>query len=680
MGDSRKLRGAMLLTAMLAAASAAGCAGPSTRILPRESREQRREPDELPLLEEGNPFYMQEELEPLAASPRVGGSEEEKKIVRYMKQLLEDYGYEVTMQSFSWQENPEEAALSGINLEAVRKASSENADILIIAAHHDTVPYSPGAGDGAAGVAALLETARLLSRMPTDTELRFVSFSAYAKEQAGCRCYFASLTGAERARVIGAVQLDELGFGRDGGLVLGTIDGKPTFLGDSLKTTGQELLRESWPYGQRETGGHARFVQEGIPAVSLSQRLESYESGSRFDTIRTVDIERLTQVVNVLSRTVSDIMSPDTPSMLAKSRHYNDLRDRAYIQHRQTPIPFGEKPFETERRLGMRGSQTVENTDNEGNSIRAYQYPVKWFGVDQTLLTDFYYVAGELDLVSIDGDGAGVDFEEMRHRLESVYGEPAELWEGPAGTEYVWQDPVCTTLVSLSPLQDSYRLELRNYETERTLLDSYEIIPASGQNPQMGLGRREGAEQKAQDPRVNVLMAKVRQFLPLGGQAELIRADIYTDGIGGTSTSLEVLSEDDREPEAQGQPPRFVWGIDLEDALHRDGRWRHETETERQILLLCGRLFQQTGTYGDDFEKTFSEWDTSQEQVFLGVKPGDLGEPEPSFEESFLWFVLTDHPGEADGIWGARIRFFYQYEELTAYRTQIRNNLRMREF
>ncbi len=97
-------------------------------------------------------------------------------------------------------------------------------------------------------------------------------------------------------------------------------------------------------------------------------------------------------------------------------------------------------------------------------------------------------------------------------------------------------------------------------------------------------------------------------------------------------------------------------------------------------MLLCGRLFQQTGTYGDDFEKTFSEWDTSQEQVFLGVKPGDLGEPEPSFEESFLWFVLTDHPGEADGIWGARIRFFYQYEELTAYRTQIRNNLRMREF
>lgn len=676
MGVLHKFRGAAVLAVLLAAVSADGCAGPSTRILPRESREQQEGPDELPVLEEGNPFYMQEELEILAASLRVGGSEEEKKIVRYMKQLLEDYGYEVAVQPFSLKD-PKEAPLSGTNLEAVRRAASEDADILIIAAHHDTVPYSPGAGDGAAGVAALLETARLLSRMPTDTELRFVSFSAYAENQAGCRYYFSSLSEAERERVIGAVQLDELGFGRDGGIVLGTIDGRPTFLGDSLKSTGRELLRESWSYRQREAGGHARFVQERIPAVSLSQKLGSYEAGSRFDTIRTVDIERLTQVVNVLSRTVSDIMSPDTPSMLAKSRHYNDLRDRAYIQHSQIPIPFGEEPFMTERRLGMAGRQTVENTDNEGNPILAFQYPVKWFGVDQTLLTDFYYVSGGLDFVSIDGDGAGVDFEEMRNRLETLYGAPAESDEGPTGTGYVWKDPVCGTLISLSPSQDSYSLELKSYEAERAVVDSYEITPASGQNPQLGLGRREGAGQAAQDPRVNVLMAKVRQFFPLAGQAELIRAEVYTDGIGKTSTSLEAVFEDSGEQAAQDQALRFIWGIDLEDALKKDGSWRHETETERQLLLLCGRLFKETGTYGADFDQIFSEWEMSQEQVLLGVKPGDLEGPEPGFEESFMWFVLTDQPGEADGIWGARIRFFYQYEELVAYRTQIRNNLKM---
>lgn len=331
----------------------------------------------------------------------------------------------------------------------------------------------------------------------------------------------------------------------------------------------------------------------------------------------------------------------------------------------------------TERRLGMAGRQTVENTDNEGNPILAFQYPVKWFGVDQTLLTDFYYVSGGLDFVSIDGDGAGVDFEEMRNRLETLYGAPAESDEGPTGTGYVWKDPVCGTLISLSPSQDSYSLELKSYEAERAVVDSYEITPASGQNPQLGLGRREGAGQAAQDPRVNVLMAKVRQFFPLAGQAELIRAEVYTDGIGKTSTSLEAVFEDSGEQAAQDQALRFIWGIDLEDALKKDGSWRHETETERQLLLLCGRLFKETGTYGADFDQIFSEWEMSQEQVLLGVKPGDLEGPEPGFEESFMWFVLTDQPGEADGIWGARIRFFYQYEELVAYRTQIRNNLKM---
>ena len=186
MGVLQKFRVAATLTVLLTAVSAGGCAGPSTRILPRESREQADEPEELPVLEEANPFYMQEELEILAASPRVGGSEEEKRIVRYMKQLLQDYGYEVKALSFSWTGNPDGAAVSGTNLEAVNKAPSENADILILAAHPDTVPYSPGAGDGAAGVAALLATARLLSRMPTDTAIRFVSFSGYTEDQAGC--------------------------------------------------------------------------------------------------------------------------------------------------------------------------------------------------------------------------------------------------------------------------------------------------------------------------------------------------------------------------------------------------------------------------------------------------------------------------------------------------------------
>ena len=97
----------------------------------------------------------------------------------------------------------------------------------------------------------------------------------------------------------------------------------------------------------------------------------------------------------------------------------------------------------------------------------------------------------------------------------------------------------------------------------------------------------------------------------------------------------------------------------------------------RRILLLYGQTLKETKHYHDAFLQAFPDREDLPERVMLGVKPGDGFEQLPDLPESFLWFVLTDQPEEADGEWGARIRFFYQYEELAAYRTQIRNNLKI---
>ena len=106
MGDSHKSGWAVILAAFLAVSGILeGCAGPSTRVLPRETREQPVQVEELPILEEGNPFYLREELEILADSPRPAGSEGEKRAVRYIRQLLEDYGYEVSLQGYTYRED-----------------------------------------------------------------------------------------------------------------------------------------------------------------------------------------------------------------------------------------------------------------------------------------------------------------------------------------------------------------------------------------------------------------------------------------------------------------------------------------------------------------------------------------------------------------------------------------------
>ena len=125
MDNRQGSRRAILLAAALAAGCmAGGCAGPSTRVLPQESKETFPMQEEPFVLEESNPFYLQEELEILAASPRVCGSEQDREAVRYIRQLLEDYGYETSLQQFARYLGSEEERVIGTNVVAVRLAQS----------------------------------------------------------------------------------------------------------------------------------------------------------------------------------------------------------------------------------------------------------------------------------------------------------------------------------------------------------------------------------------------------------------------------------------------------------------------------------------------------------------------------------------------------------------------------
>ena len=59
----------------------------------------------------------------------------------------------------------------------------------MLSAHHDSVPTAYGANDNASGVAALLYTAEALRNVPTDTEVRFLSFTDEENGKNGSRTY-----------------------------------------------------------------------------------------------------------------------------------------------------------------------------------------------------------------------------------------------------------------------------------------------------------------------------------------------------------------------------------------------------------------------------------------------------------------------------------------------------------
>lgn len=62
------------------------------------------------------------------------------------------------------------------NLVAERKGSEPGKSVIILGAHYDTVPETPGADDNASGIAGLLELARLLKGTSGNRTIRFVAF------------------------------------------------------------------------------------------------------------------------------------------------------------------------------------------------------------------------------------------------------------------------------------------------------------------------------------------------------------------------------------------------------------------------------------------------------------------------------------------------------------------------
>ena len=79
-------------------------------------------------------------------------------------------GYRVTAQSYR-----AHGVLSE-NLDVTCEGQSEPSEIILIGAHYDSVPGSPGANDNACGVAALLEISRGFAQRAPAPSVRFVAF------------------------------------------------------------------------------------------------------------------------------------------------------------------------------------------------------------------------------------------------------------------------------------------------------------------------------------------------------------------------------------------------------------------------------------------------------------------------------------------------------------------------
>jgi hypothetical protein len=100
---------------------------------------------------------------------------------------------------------------TGKNIETKIPGKIGSGKIFLLTAHYDTVPATPGADDNAAGVAAVLSAAKIMSQYSFNHEIRFVCVSGEEEGLLGSD-YYAKNAYESCDSIVTAINLDMMGY------------------------------------------------------------------------------------------------------------------------------------------------------------------------------------------------------------------------------------------------------------------------------------------------------------------------------------------------------------------------------------------------------------------------------------------------------------------------------------
>ena len=337
MSASGRARAAAVLAA--AAWGAAACAAPATA----DARAGR--PGDAPepaAIDAGSLRALYSRL-PFDRSLRAPGHAAAR---AFVLDTLRDLGLEPRVLPVEWA-GAADADLA--NVEVRLGVAGGEAPLLVVSAHYDSVPGTPGADDNGSGTVVLLELARRLAHRPLDLELALVWFDAEEEGLIGSGRYVEALRPDERQRLMGAINLETLGYTdrRPGSqsqppgtkalfdpgdrgdflLIVGNLqsallgravfEGLQTEHGPGFRSELFALLPGAgWLVPDSRRSDHARFWDAELPAVMLTDtaNLRSPHYHQPTDTVETLDLEFLASAARGVERAVLRLAERDQPA------------------------------------------------------------------------------------------------------------------------------------------------------------------------------------------------------------------------------------------------------------------------------------------------------------------------------------------------------------------------------
>ena len=611
---------------------------------------------------------LRADLDTLTAAHRPVGSQGESDAVQYLKERFEEMEYTVTLQPYTDSQGRE-----GHNVIAVKETAAPSADILVLSAHHDSVPTAYGANDNASGAAALLYAAEALKDADTDTELRFISFTDEENGKNGSRAYTAALTEEEKGRMIGDIQFDMLGGLGSSGTLVCTMDGEANWVSDLLQEKEPALDRDA-----ETASDHASFQLAGVPSVLLMQNGQGYLYHSAADTADQLDLYAIARAADAAAAAAEEICSADTGSYRTLAREQGE--GYTYRQTRQNVIYFSSSKADTEAYIGAAG-ELADTWEISGNgwtdTYESYGYSMRWFDGGTPMNTYYQYRNGFLERIQIRPEETGYTAAEVRALIEAMYGAPTREEAGQAD----WADPVYSKYITLTSDEEGCLVTVGNYSVGITnVLASYPVS---------------GGQATVTDPEDAAVWDYLCSILPLEARRKIAEFSLFTDG---TSNILAYTAP--MEENGVNDNTRFSISIDYYDVYDENGAKRDWSKLTYTILHEYGHVLleddtQVNLTQGGSTHDPENFIEGSFRKRFYDAfwrELGDTGvgdyEANPTryvsryganyfyedIADTFAVFVLGGEP-KGDTVAEEKLRFFRDDPAMMALRSAIRENL-----
>lgn len=219
----------------------------------------------------------------------------------YLQTVIGSMGWTAQVQAYS----------TGANVYArIPATTGSETRELVVGAHFDTVPNSPGANDNASGVAASLAIARFLRDMPCRRyPVTLVLFDEEEVGLVGARVHASALTAAG---VHSVHTIDQIGWDQDGDrrfeLESPTADLEATYRAAAM-VVGVPVVRVS-----TEGTDHEAYRDRGLASIGLT---EEYVGGDTTphrhtaqDTVATIDLDYLVLGTQLVAQAVMTELAP----------------------------------------------------------------------------------------------------------------------------------------------------------------------------------------------------------------------------------------------------------------------------------------------------------------------------------------------------------------------------------